>query len=74
MIEEIVGIGAEGVGVEHPAAEGDAHAELAFFIALAVERDKSAAIGLGTTEAANPKPWTAGAPDSSGHRTRETSS
>ena len=47
VVEEIHDVGAEVVGVEHPSAIGDGDAELMFFIALAVERDESQAIGVG---------------------------
>jgi hypothetical protein len=38
VLEEIMGMGAEGVGVEPPSAEGDGDAELMLFVALAVQR------------------------------------
>jgi hypothetical protein len=41
VIEEIVGVGLKGVGIESPTTVGDGDAELMFFVALAVQRDKS---------------------------------
>src|ERR1700736_4587056 len=38
VIEEIVGVGLKGVGIESPTAIGDGDAELMFFVALAVQR------------------------------------
>ena len=46
MIEEIHDVGAEVIGVENPAVIGDGDSELVFFIALAVERNESQAVGL----------------------------
>ena len=46
MVEEIRDVGAEVVGVEHPAMEGNGDSELMFFIALSVEWDESETAGL----------------------------
>ena len=43
VVEKIVDIGFEVVGVEHPSAVRDGDAELMFFVALAVERNESEA-------------------------------
>jgi hypothetical protein len=43
VVEKIGDIGFEGVGVEDPSAVRDGDAELMFFVALAVERQKLAA-------------------------------
>ena len=45
VVEEVVDAGLEGVGVEQPAAEGDLHAELVLFVALAVERGEGGVVG-----------------------------
>ena len=47
VVEEVVDAGLEGVGVEQPAAEGNLHAELMLFVALAVERGEVGVVGLG---------------------------
>ena len=47
VVEEVVGLGLEGVGVEQPATEGDLDAELVLFVALAFEGEVAVAIGLG---------------------------
>ena len=44
VVEEIVGAGAESVGVERPSAEGDGDPELVLFVPLAVERNEAARI------------------------------
>ncbi len=41
MVEEIVGAGLEVVGVENPAAKGNRHTELMFFVPFAVQRGKA---------------------------------
>src|SRR5664279_2767134 len=44
VVEEIIGSGAEGVGVERPSAEGYGDAELMLFVAFAVQRDEGATV------------------------------
>src|ERR1039457_3786267 len=46
VVEKIHHVGAEVIGIEDPAEERDGHAELMFFIALAVESDESQVAGL----------------------------
>src|SRR5579872_6396093 len=47
VVEEILRIGAEGVEVENPAAEREGGPKLMFFVALALEQNKSQAVGIG---------------------------
>ena len=46
MVEEVVGAGFEGIGVEEPAAVGYLNAKLVLFVALAVERCEAGVGGL----------------------------
>ncbi len=54
VVEEIFGAGLEGVGVEQPAAEGNLHAELMLFVALAVQRDEAGVAWSAHTARAGP--------------------
>src|ERR1039458_290272 len=50
VVEEVVDAVLEGVGVEQPAAEGNLHAELVFFIAFAVEGYEGGVVAVGEGE------------------------
>src|ERR1700730_10136764 len=59
VVEGIVGAGLEGVGVEHPSAEGNLHAELMLFVALAVQWSEGGvlAVGEGDERSGNGEQW-----------------
>ena len=55
VVEKIGDIGFEGIGVENPSAVGNGDAELMFFVALAVERQKAAAVACWQRDASGPE-------------------
>ncbi len=50
VVEEILDVGAEVVGVENPSAVRDGDAELMFFVALAVQGDEAKPLLLGVVD------------------------